>query len=213
MVTRQNPICTIFGQESIAYETGFRPLLAITEPTAHLAAMLLALKLILWAVRAMALSRQALVLDNLALRQQLAAAARGGRRPQLVTVDRVFWVALRAVWTDWATSLVIVKPATVVAWHRRAFRAYWRQISRKPGRPRADAQLRALIARMVTENRWGAPRIHGELLKLGYSISERTVSRYVRACRPRRPPGTSWKTFLDNHREALAAMDFSPSRR
>jgi putative transposase len=97
---------------------------------------------------------------------------------------------------------------TVVAWHRRAFRAYWRHLSRKPGRPRTDAQLRELLRRMVNENRWGAPRIHGELLKLGFRVSERTVSRYVRACRPRQPSGTSWKTFVDNHREVLAAMDF-----
>jgi Pyruvate/2-oxoacid:ferredoxin oxidoreductase delta subunit len=86
--------------------------------------------------------------------------------------------------------------------------SHWRRISRNPGRPRTDAQLRDLIGRMVTENRWGAPRIHGELLKLGFRVSERTVSRYVRASRPRRPPGASWKTFLDNHREVLAAMDF-----
>jgi transposase InsO family protein len=170
--------------------------------------MFLVLKLILLGVRSLALSRQALALDNLALRQQLAACSRGCRRPRLVTVDRGFWMALRDVWPDWATSLAIVKPATVVAWHRRAYRVYWRRISRKPGRPRTDAQLRDLIGRMVTENRWGAPRIHGELLKLGFNVSERTVSRHIRACRPRRPPGATWKTFLDNHREVLAAMDF-----
>jgi putative transposase len=170
--------------------------------------MLLLLKLTLWVCRALALSRQALVLDNLALRHQLATLAHGGRRPRLVPADRLFWVALRRVRADWAAALAIVKPATVVAWHRRAYRAYWRRISRRPGRPRTDAQLRDLIRCMVTENRWGAPRIHGELLKLGFRVSERTVSRYIRTSRPRRPPGTSWKTFLDNHREVLAAMDF-----
>ena len=103
---------------------------------------------------------------------------------------------------------MIVKPATVVAWHRRTYRTYWRRLSRQPDRPRTGAQLRDLIHRMVTENRWGAPRIHGELVKLGCRVSERTVSRYVRMSRPRGPPGTSWKTFLDNHREVLAAMDF-----
>src|SRR5436309_15873014 len=116
--------------------------------------MLLVLKLILWGLRSLALFRQALVLDNLALRQQLAVTVRGGRRPRLLTVDRAFWVALRAVWSDWSASLAIVKPATVVAWHKRAYRAYWRRISRKPGRPRTNAELRDLIARMVTENRW-----------------------------------------------------------
>jgi transposase InsO family protein len=170
--------------------------------------MLLLLKLLLWAVRALARSRQALVLDNLALRHQLATVAHRGRRPRLLPTDRLFWVALRTVWTDWAKSLVIVKPATVVAWHRRAYHAYWRRISRQPGRPRTDAQVRDLIRRMVTENHWGAPRIHGELLKLGFCLSERTVSRYVRMSRPRRASGVSWRTFLNNHREVLAAMDF-----
>jgi putative transposase len=170
--------------------------------------MLLLLKLTLWGFRSLTLSRQALVLDNLALRQQLATLAHRGRRPRLERADRFFWVALRRVWADWAASLAIVKPATVVAWHRRAYRAYWRRISRQLGRPRTDAQLRDLVRRMVTENRWGAPRIHGELLKLGFRVSERTVSRYIRTSRPRRPPGTSWKTFLDNHRDVLAAMDF-----
>ena len=170
--------------------------------------MLVVLKLLLWSVRSLTRSRRALILENLALRQQLAIAVRSGRRPKLVAVDRAFWIALRQVWTDWSSSLAIVKPATVVAWHRRAYRGYWRHRCRKPGRPRTDEQLREVIARMVRENGWGAPRIHGELRKLGFRVSERTVSRYVRAFRPRAPAGTSWKTFLDNHREVLAAMDF-----
>jgi len=170
--------------------------------------MLLAFKLILWTVRSLVAPRHAVVLEDLALRQQLAVATHGGRRPRLSDADRAFWVALRQVWADWAASLAIVKPATVVAWHRRAYRAYWRRISRKRGRPKTNAQLRDLIRRMVTENGWGAPRIHGELLKLGFRVSERTVSRYVRACRTKEPPGRSWKSFLNNHREVLAAMDF-----
>jgi hypothetical protein len=97
--------------------------------------MLFLFKLTVWGLRSLARSRQALVLDNLALRHQLATLAHRGRRPRLLPTDRRFWVALRTVWTDWARSLVIVKPATVVAWHRRAYRVYWRRISRKPGRP------------------------------------------------------------------------------
>ena len=169
--------------------------------------MRLVLKLLVWACHALGRSRQTLVLENLALRQQLATLTQRRRRPWLSPADRRFWVALRKGWSDWAGALVIVKPATVVTWHRRAFRAYWRRRSRPPGRPRTDAPLRAPIRRMVTENRWGAPRIHGELLKLGVRVSERTVSRYVRLCRPRRPRSASWKAFLDNHREVLAAMD------
>jgi hypothetical protein len=182
--------------------------LAIVGQAAHAPAMLLVLKVMLWAVRSLTRSRRALILENLALRQQLASAVRSGRRPKLVAVDRAFWIALRQVWADWSSFLAIVKPATVVAWHRRAYRIYWRHLGRKPGRPRTDQEPRPLIARMVKENRWGAPRIHGELLKLGFRVSERTVSRYVRAFRPRRPAGTSWMTFLSNHREVLAAMDF-----
>jgi putative transposase len=147
------------------------------------------------------------VLENLALRQQLATLARRRRRPRLTAADRRFWVVLRASWSDWAAALVIVKPATVVAWHRRMYRAYWHRLSRPRGRPRIDTQLRDLIRRMATENRWGAARIHGELLKLGFRVSERTVSRYVHIFRPRRRPEVSWKTFLNNHRDVLAAMD------
>jgi hypothetical protein len=119
-VPRQNSIRGILDAGSTACRNWCEPQLAIAEPTSHLAAMLLALRLILWSVRSVAFSRQTLVLENLALRQQLAIADRSGRRPHLITVDRVFWVALRQMWTDWAASLVIVKPATVVAWHRRA---------------------------------------------------------------------------------------------
>jgi putative transposase len=86
--------------------------------------MLLALQLILWTVRSLVISRRALVLENLALRQQLAVVTRGGRRLRLRAADRRFWIALRQVWSDWAAALAIVKPATVVAWHRRAYRAY-----------------------------------------------------------------------------------------
>jgi len=169
--------------------------------------MLLLLKLALWTVLLLARSRQALVLENLALRQQLASVLHGRRRPRLLPVDRLFWVALRDLCPDWRSVLAIVKP-TVVAWHRRAFRTYWRHLSRNQGRPPIGADLRELIERMVKENRWGAPRIHGELLKLGFRVSERTVSRYVRLARPRRPPSTTWTIFLDNHRELLVAMDF-----
>jgi hypothetical protein len=88
--------------------------------------MRLLLKLIVWVCRTLTRSRHALVLENLALRQQLATLSHRGRRPRVETADRLFWVALRALWIDWAASLAIVKPATVVAWHGRAYRAYWR---------------------------------------------------------------------------------------
>src|SRR5215467_3959049 len=157
-------------------------------------------------------SRQGLILENLALRQQLLALNAKRPRRRLSTVQRLFWIALRRVWSGWKQSLVLVTPRTVVAWHRAGFRLYWRRLSRarpvgcrKPVSP----EVQALIFRMAGENpTWGAPRIHGELLKLGFDLSEPTVSRWLRRA-PRTPdPAQRWLTFLRNHREAIAAMDF-----
>jgi hypothetical protein len=155
-------------------------------------------------------SRHALLLENLVLRQQLAVLAESARRPPITPLDRLFWVGLRHACRSWRDLVVIVQPETVVAWHRALWRGYWRLVSRRRrGRPRASAELRALIRRMATENRWGAPRMHGELSKLGFRVSERTISRYLRTLRPRgERGGQSWKTFLSDHRDVLAAMDF-----
>jgi hypothetical protein len=170
---------------------------------------LLALTVLLQAIRALSRSRSNLILENLALRQQIAALQRRRRRARLAPVDRAFWVALRHVWNGWADALIFVKPETVVSWHRQAFRRYWRSISRPVGRPGIEVEIRQLIIRMASENpTWRAPRIHGELLKLGFVVSERTVSRYLPR-RPDRPHAAGeWRTFLRNHREVLAAMDF-----
>ena len=119
-------------------------------------------------------------LKNAALRQQLVVALGSHGRPRLRATDRAFWVLLRRGWRGWRDALVIVRPATVVRWHRHGFRLYWHWKSRRrwPGRPRVAAELRELVRQMARENTgWGAPRIHGELLKLGFEISERTVSR------------------------------------
>jgi transposase InsO family protein len=156
--------------------------------------------------------RSDLLLENVALRQQLAALAVRGRRPRLTAADRWFWLALRRCWSRWTEVLVIVKPETVVRWHRAGFRRYWTWISqrhRRPGRPPVEAELRALIRRMATENAgWGALRIHGELCRLGIDVSERTVSRHLPR-RPTRPDAVKrWLTFLRNHRDAIGAMDF-----
>src|SRR5215469_7482242 len=123
-------------------------------------------------------SREELLLENLALRQQLLALHAKRPRPRLSSVDKLFWVILRRVWSGWKRSLILVTPQTVVRWHRTGFRLYWNWISRtrKPvGRKPISREVRDLIFRMVAENpTWGAPRIHGELLKLGFDISERT---------------------------------------
>jgi hypothetical protein len=119
--------------------------------------------------------------------------------------DRVLWLIVRRVWPRWRDALVLVQPATVDRWHRaRLVRRWWRR-SRRPARPRIDSRCRDPIGRLADENRlWGAPRIHGELLKLGVVVSERTVSRYLRE-RPKRPSQT-WRTFIANH---LGQFDFN----
>ena len=148
-----------------------------------------------------------IALENLALRQQLAVFKRKCPRPRLRGTDRFFWVWLSRSWKDWHRVLIIVRPETVVAWHRKGFRLFWSWISRrKSGRLEASPEVRALILKMAAANPlWGAPRIHGELLKLGIHISERTVSRLLP--RKRRPPSQTWKAFLDNHLKQLVCID------
>jgi transposase InsO family protein len=131
------------------------------------------------------------------------------KRPRLQLADRLLWVWLSRVWADWHSSLVIVQPETVVAWHRNAFRLFWTwKIRRgKSGRPAVPHDVRDLIRRMSKENPgWGAPRIHGELLKLGISIGETSVSKYL--VRNRKPPSQTWRTFLENHVKTLVSVDF-----
>jgi putative transposase len=128
-----------------------------------------------------------LALENLALRQQLAVYKRMMTRPRLLRTDRLFWVGLARIWAGWRQSLVIVTPDTVLRWQRRRFREYWTRLSGSTtaGRPPINAEIRALITRIATANPlWGAPRIHGELLKLGIDVAERTVSRLMTTRRP-----------------------------
>jgi hypothetical protein len=148
------------------------------------------------AVRSARATRRDLLLEILALRHQLGVLARSNRRFR--PADRLFWLFLRWFWPRWREALVLIQPATVDRWHREGVRGWWRRRSRRPGRPRIDSRCRDLIRRMAAENcLWGAPRIHGELLKLGMTISERTVSRYLRG----RPTARSqtWRTFFVNH--------------
>ena len=133
------------------------------------------IRIVLAMVREAFLSRAALHLENLALRQQLAALDRKGARPSLRMADRLFWVVLSRLWSGWREILVIVKPETVIGWHRKGFRRFWTRKSRrgKPGRPPVSSEFRGLIRRMSRENPlWGAPRIHGELRMLGFEVSE-----------------------------------------
>src|SRR5262250_930672 len=129
-------------------------------------------------------SRRSLLVENLALRQQLAVFKRRNRRPTLAAFDKLFWVLARRFWSDWKKSLLLVAPETVVRWHRAGFRLYWgmiSQIRKRVGRRRIPREVRDLIFRMVAENpTWGAPRIHGELLMLGFDVSERSVFRWMK---------------------------------
>jgi hypothetical protein len=152
------------------------------------------------ALRACVRSRVELQLELLALRQQVHILERSRRtRLRLSPADRVFWVWLSRVWAGWRRPLIIVQPATVLAWHRQGFRWFWTWKSRRrTGRPRVPADVRALIRAMSETNPlWGAPRIHGELLKLGLAISQASVAKYMVRCR-RRPMNRSTLVFPDS---------------
>ena len=152
-------------------------------------------------------SRASLELKLIALQHQLAVLRRQRPgRPQLSSLDRLLWVWLYRIWPQVIDTMILVKPATVVQWHARAFGTIGARRSRRPGRPKIGTEIRALIRRMSRANPlWGAPRIHGELLKLGIKISQATVGRWM-PWRPRVPSPT-WRSFLRNHLPDLAAID------
>jgi putative transposase len=155
--------------------------------------------------------RASLVAENLALRQQLAALMREGRRPRLGPIDRAFWVVLSRTWSRWADVLAIVKPATVITWHRRGLARFWAYKSMPHGRPPLSAEVIELIERMTRENpTWSRRRIASELAKLGHHVSKDTVAKYMpkRLGPPGRPPSTTWGTFLRTHLAGTIAIDF-----
>jgi len=154
-------------------------------------------------------SRAALQLENVALRHQLGVLRRSAKRPKLTSADRLLWTWLCEVWSDWRSALVIVKPETVIGWHRQGFRLFWTWKVRhgQPGRPAVPKDVRELIRSMSRENPlWGAPRMHGELLKLGINIGETSVGKYM--VRRRKPPSQTWRTFLANHVKTMVSVDF-----
>src|SRR6202140_4117853 len=163
---------------------------------------------LLLAVRSRFTRRAQLEAENLLLRQQLLVLRRKSpTRVRLWNIDRLLLVSLYRLYPALLDAIIIVQPETVIRWHQRGFRAYWRWKSRQVGgRPRIDCETRALIRRMSRENPlWGAPRIHGELLMLGIEIAESTVGRYM--VRRRSPPSQGWKTFLRNHAAGIASAD------
>ena len=171
-----------------------------------------------WAfVRALLVSSSAVSLENVALRHQLAVLQRSVSRPRLHRRDRLFWVGLSQLWAGWRASLVIVQPATVLAWHRRAFQLYrrWKSRGRSAGRPPLDLELRTLIRRMARENpTWGRRRIQAELRFLGYEVAELTVTKYMRRlCRghPRRGVPSSRRIFATLSPSTSSLSPRSPS--
>jgi putative transposase len=160
-------------------------------------------------LRGVVRSRATLHVEILALRHQLQVLQRSQpRRLRLTRADRWLWAWLSRAWTGWRTALVIVKPETVIAWHRKGFRLFWTWKSRRrSGRPPVGPEVRALVRTMSEQNPfWGAPRIHGELLKLGIDVCQATVAKYM--ARQRRPPSQTWRTFLANHLGQIVAADF-----
>ncbi|HEV3312786.1 MAG TPA: integrase, partial [Chloroflexota bacterium] len=155
-------------------------------------------------------SRAALQIEILALRHQLSVLHRSARkRPRLSPADRMLWAWLSRVWSDWRSALVIVKPETVIGWHWNGFRLFltWKGRLGKAGRPTVAPEIRHLIRCISRENPlWGAPRIHGELLKLGIEIGETSVAKYME--RRGTPPSQTWRTFLRNHVGQVVAADF-----
>src|ERR1700693_3577269 len=173
--------------------------------------------LLFGALAGMFRSRRHLVLENLALRQQLTVLKRRRPRPILGLFDKLFWVVARRIWSGWKQNLIIVTPETVVRWHRAGFRLYWKMISKvrtQAGRKQTPKEVRELIFRMVHENlTWGALRIHGELLMLGFDLSERTISRWMKRA-PRDPePAQRWLASFEIIGKLSLRWTSSPFRR
>lgn len=154
-------------------------------------------------------SRAELQAENLLLRHQIEILTRNAsKRSKFEKTDRLILVWLSPLWPRCRGLVCVGNPKTLARWHREGFRRYWRWRSRRTvGRPRIPCEVRALVQQMSQQNPlWGAPRIHGDLQKLGFAVSQATVSRYL----PRRPPNPdqTWRTFLRNHRDCTAAIDF-----
>ena len=155
-------------------------------------------------------SKSRLAAENAALRQQVIVLQRKIRgRVEFTDSERLFFIQLYRWFPSVLNAIKIIRPETLLRWHRAGFRRYWRWKSRNlGGRPRIDAALRALIRQMSIENvLWGAPRIRGELLKLGFTVAQSTVARYMVRPEGRGPSGQRWGTFVRNHMPQIAAMD------
>ena len=161
-----------------------------------------------WLLLDLVRSRRSLEAENLALRHQLNVLRRSApKRPVLSNFDRLIFVCLYRIAPCILDAVAILEPETVIRWHRAGFRSFWRWKSRRrAGRPQVSLEVRRLIREMsLTNPLWGAPRIHGELLKLGINIGQTSVAKYMAP--RRRPPSQGWKTFLLNHADGIASID------
>ena len=166
---------------------------------------------VLWVIAGFFRSKASLVAENLCLRQQLLVLRRQHKRPRLRDTDRRFWILACRWLPHWREPLLIATPTTVLRWHRKGWKAYWRWRSRprgRPGRKPISPDLKTLIRRLAAENvLWGQKRIQAEMARLGFKVSARTIARYMRGIR-RGPPSPSWRTFLEAHAYEIWACDF-----
>jgi putative transposase len=170
------------------------------------------LRFLVWVISAALRPKALLIAENLCLRQQLLVLQRRRPQPPLRNADRQFWICASRWFAGWRNSLLIVKPETVLRWHRRGWRAYWSWRSnrqhRRIGRRPIPQDLQALIRQMASENRlWGQKRIQAELARLGFRVSARTVAKYMRP-RHSRGPSLGWREFLKRHESNIWACDF-----
>ena len=159
------------------------------------------------------MSRKSLILENLMLRQQLNIYKRKNKRPKLENIDRIIFVWISKIFCKWKSTLIVVNPTTVIGWHKKGFKLCWGRKSRRVGRPNIDWELIKLIRRMQKENPlWSAQRIQGELVKLGFSVCDNTVAKYMR--KPKTDPEKiqRWLTFLRNHAKYTVGIDFLVAR-
>ena len=169
-------------------------------------------RFLVWAIAAAFRPRMRLIAENLCLRQQLLVLQRRHPQPRLANADRRFWIIAYRRFSSWRGSLLIVKPETVLRWHRGGWRAHWswrscRQRGRSGRRPILQ-ELQALIRRMTAENRlWGQKRIQAELARLGFTVSARTVAKYMNS-RHSRGPSSPWRKFLKRHGSSIWVCDF-----
>jgi len=153
--------------------------------------------------------KQDIIFENLALKQRLTVQQRSIKKPKIKNTDRIFWVWLSRFWNNWKSSLITVKPPTVISWHKKGFKLYWEWKSRRVGRPIIDWKLIKLIRKLQKENpTWSAQRIQGELVKLGLDVCDNTVAKYMRKPKTGPQKRQRWLTFLQNHAKHIVAIDF-----